>query len=92
MFHWDAEHNGTVTLENFFVKIVQAGIPCYYSFTNVQGTLTGGNPAVIQITGEPKVIDDNAATNSSAFCPMGSPWHATYKITSGPVYLSHHLA
>lgn len=90
IIHWDVEHNGTVTFENFFVKVTQAGIPCYYSSNNVEGTLTGGNPAIIHITAEPKVFDDNANTNSSAFCPASAPWHATYKITNGPVYVSHH--
>jgi hypothetical protein len=90
IIHWDSEHNGTVTFENFFVKVTQAGIPCYYSSNGVEGTLTGGNPAIIHITAEPKVFDDNDKTNSSAFCPEKAPWHATYKITNGPVYVSHH--
>lgn len=86
--HHDAEHNGTVTLEGFIVKVVQAGIPCYYSSEGVDGTLTGGNLAVLHVTAKvPKI--DTATHDSNAFCPATGDWHATYKVTSPtPLYVT----
>lgn len=77
--HHDVENNGTVTLENFVVKVVQAGIPCYYESGEIHGTFTAGADPKVDITAEPKVIDTEVH-NSSAFCPASAPWHATYTL------------
>lgn len=85
--HHDAEHNGTVTFEGFVRKVVQAGIPCYYSSEGVHGTLTGGSPAIIHITSTVAKID-TATHDSSAFCPAAVITHATYEVkTPGSAYV-----
>lgn len=88
--HWDAEHNGKVTFKGFVVKVVQAGIPCFYSTgEGIEGTLTGGEPAIIHITTTVPVIHTEVH-NSSAFCPVNAVWHATYKVTSPKrLYVGH---
>ena len=90
VIHHDAAHNGTVTFTGFVVKVVQAGVPCYYTGEGVDGTLTGGNPAILHVTATVPVIDTETH-NSSAFCPANAQWHATYEVTSPkPLYVSTH--
>lgn len=87
--HHDGEHNGTTTFMIILVKVVQAGVTCYYESKDttgnpLHGTFTGGTvggTAFISITAEPTVID-TAVHDSSAFCPAHAPWHATYRLTA----------
>ena len=84
----NGEHNGSVTLEGFVVKVVQAGITCYYSSEGIEGTLTAGVDPIVHITAEPTVLH-TAEFPSSSFCPAKAPWHATYTVTTPqPIYIT----
>lgn len=83
--HWDAEHNGKLTIEGFVVTVEQAGVTCYYGGA-INGTLTGSATPTLEITAEAKVID-TAVHNSDLFCPGGAATHAAFKVTNGAMYV-----
>lgn len=86
--HHDAEHNGRLSTQGTVVKVVQAGVTCYYS-AEIESTGTGGETRIIHTTANPKRIM-TAPHSSSFFCPESAPFHATYKVTkpSTPGYVT----
>ena len=86
--HHDVNHNGTVTIEGFVVKVHSFIGDCYFGGP-VQGTLTAGNPAIIHVTQEVKLVNHPLKSNSP-FCPTsGNIWHATYEVVEPkPLYIN----
>ena len=84
--HWiSGTDNGTLTAKNFEVTQVLSGITCTYGAgtgTDL-GTVTGGNPAT---------LDVNAVVNKTAgsfACPSTAVWVANYTVTGPtPLYVS----
>lgn len=89
VFHHDSEHNGIATLEGFVLRTENAGITCFYASETsggnpVSGTFTGGSVGsgtIIHSTAEWRVLD-TATHDSSAFCALAEPWHASFKLTT----------
>jgi len=70
--HITGTANGQFTMSGFQVLLNGQGFECTYGGTFVAGTLTGGNPATMQINGTVPYI-------SGSGCP------GTMSITSGPI-------
>jgi hypothetical protein len=78
-FHWTSGHNGTVTWTGAKVTSTRFGVTCNYETKNTSiGTITGGNPATIDIQGSIPI-----AAGSSFLCGSGnSKWEGRYVATS----------
>jgi len=78
-FHWTSGHNGTVTWTGALITSTRFGVTCNYETNNTQiGTITGGNPATIDIQASIPI-----AAGSSFLCGSGnSKWEGSYATTS----------
>jgi len=78
--HYTSGHNGTLTSNGAEVSATVGGITCVYKTTNTPiGTVTGGNPATLDISAS---IPVNTA-KSSIFCGTNpTTWTGSYKTTS----------
>lgn len=78
--HWTSGHNGTLTSSGAKVDNTRFGVTCVYETKNTSiGTLTGGNPATLQIAAS---IPLNTA-ESSPLCGTGNAkWEGNYQFTT----------
>jgi hypothetical protein len=90
--HWiEGTHNGTITASNDEItatcSTIFGNVHCIYSTGNGVhlGTLTGGNPATVDITASTPRL----ATNG--LCAEKAEWHIKFEITSPkPLYVTGH--
>jgi hypothetical protein len=82
--HWTSGYNGILTSNGAKVKTVRLGLTCVYETKNTEiGTITGGNPATLDITAK---IPINEA-ESSKLCGTGTAaWSGSY-VTTSALYL-----
>jgi hypothetical protein len=77
--------NGSVTSTGAEWTVVTFGIHCIFSTNNTSiGTITGGNPAVLNISATMPVTG-----TSGPFCGTSAPWTGSYEITTpNPLFVS----
>jgi hypothetical protein len=86
VFHWDSESNASVTWQGFEVAIGssnsgtsgESSAACVYGGEATQGiTLTGGSPALLEMTTTVTRISGNPL-----ICSATQVWHAQFEVTS----------
>jgi cytoskeletal protein CcmA (bactofilin family) len=82
--HWDAEHNGQITIKGFEVRVKAGGLTCTFggNLSEAFLTLFSGNPATVAATPALQL-------KSGESCPSSAFWHATYRLTAPqPLYVA----
>jgi hypothetical protein len=82
---FEGEHNAlakSATGIEFEIQKYLLGVNCTYAGSVNGGfTLTGGNPAKLDVTA-------TLPTNSPGICPSSAVWHGEYTLKSEPLYVS----
>jgi hypothetical protein len=106
VLHWDAEHNGYLTVHGFHVRVkgLFGSLSCDFGETITANepppgpgeppknalTVTGGDPAIVDATATIPLTP--GGETGFIECPKSAVWHAEYEVTNPkPLYVSEGL-